>query len=250
MSKTKKTTAIAAAVAVALTIAGTGGAPPPANAQTPEADPRAWYEAVRTELKENIEDVMSHAVEQEIAAGALAQLRMTMEGGVANLDREMEGLETRIQEEEANHNAQEEHFCSTSLVAHRLWERVFEEATDAQDALLAGIQCRTAYRGAVSRPAEEEIESLRKLCSIARDRIVEHHDNPAIVHDPVMATLYAMKQCAGYRGAAWVAYSLTGSVESYTEWADANETVNALTVSVVSGEFAGPGTEHAPAPTK
>ena len=240
MSKTKKTTAIAAAVAVALTIAGTGGAPRPASAQTPEADPRAWYEAVGTELKENIEDVMSRASEQEVAAGALAQLRMTMEGGVANLDREMGALEARIQAEEADHNAQEDHFCDAKLVAIRLAKRVYDDPTDAQDALLASVQCRTAYRGAVSRPAEEKIESLRELCLIARDRIVDHHDNPTIVHIPVLAALYAVKQCASYRGAAEVVYGLTGSGDSYEEWSEAARIVDALTLSVVSGEFTGP----------
>lgn len=240
MSKTRKRTAAAAALATALTIVWTGAAARAAGAQTSETDPRAWYETVRTEFKTSIEAILIDASEQELAPGTLAQLRMTMEGGVANLDREMEALEARIQAEEADHNAQEDHFCSTSLVAYRLWERVFEDPTDAQDALLAGVQCRTAYRGAVSKPLREEIGNLRELCFIARDRIVEHHDNPAIVHDPVLAALHAMKQCAAYRGAAWVTYSLTGSSEGYTEFADANETVDALTVRFVSGEFSGP----------
>ena len=153
MSKTRKTPATATVIATALIILWSGGTARPAWAQGPEANPRTWYEAVRTEFKANIERALTHASEHEAPAGALAQLRLSMEGIVANLDREMSGIEALIQAEEAEHNPQEDHFCSASTVVARLAKRVHEDPADAQDALLAGVQCRTAYRGAVSRPA-------------------------------------------------------------------------------------------------
>ena len=122
------------------------------------------------------------------------------------------------------------------MVAFRLLERVGDDAADAQNALLAGFQCRTAYRGAVSRPAAEEIESLRNLCFIARDRIVEHHDNPEIVFEPERAAIYAVAQCASYRGAAWAAQELTGKPWGFYE---ADDIVRTLTNSLLRGEFSG-----------
>ena len=140
--------------------------------------------------------------------------------------------------ERAEHDPQEDHFCSTNLVAYRLFERVTEDPTDAQNALLAGFQCRTAYRGAVSRPAAEEIERLRNLCFIARDRIVEQHDNPEIVFEPDRAALYAVARCASYRGAAGAAYRLTGS--GWDLWSEADEIVWRLTNNFLRGEFRRP----------
>ena len=121
-----------------------------------------------------------------------------------------------------------------------LFERVGEDPTDAQNALLAGFQCRAAYRGAVSRPATEERESLRELCFIARDRIVQHHDNPEIVFEPERAALYALARCAAYRGAASSAYMLTRTPGTYEMFTEAEQIVRNLTNSILRREFEGP----------
>ena len=237
MSKTRGTATTATAVATALTILCTAGAPRPTSAQGPEADPHAWYEAVRAELEAGFETMLNTASENEAPAGLLAQVRMQMEGILANLDTEMNGIEARIRVERAEHDPKEDRFCRADIVGRRLLERVGEDPADAQDALLAGVQCRTAYRGAVSIPATEEIESLRDLCFIARDRIVEHHDNPEIVFEPARAALYAVARCAAYRGAASVAQQLTGTAYGFY---DADHIVRTLTNSFLRGEFTGP----------
>ena len=237
MSTTRETATAATAIATVLTILWTAGAPRPTSAQGPEADPHAWYGTVRAELEAVFESTLNTASEDAAPAGLLAQFRLQMEGILANLDTEMNGIQARIRVERAAHDPQEDHFCRADFVGVRLLERVGKDPADAQDALLAGVQCRTAYRGAVSIPATEEIENLRDLCFIARDRIVEHHDKPEIVFEPERAALYAVARCAAYRGAASVAEQLTGTVYGF---GDADHIVTTLTNSLLRGEFAGP----------
>ena len=90
---------------------------------------------------------------------------------------------------------------------------------------------------AVSLPVSEELESLRNLCVIARDRIVEQHDDPSVVSEPERAAVSAVARCAAWRGAAWVRYSLTGS--HYKDFADANSVVLELTVGIINREYGG-----------
>ena len=236
-------TAIFRMIATTLTMLCTAA---PTSAQPPETDPHTWYAAVRSELVAGLEEALEMAREnmarEQIPMGQKAQAIATMEGvfqgSIANLDSEINAVDERIRAERAEHDPQEERFCSPENAGYRLMERVGENPADAQDALLAGVQCRTAYRGAVSRPATEEIEILRDLCFIARDRIVEQHDNPEIVFEPDRAAVYAVRQCAAYRGAARVADALTGS--GWEVFFEADETVRRLTESFLRGEFSGP----------
>ena len=218
----------------------------PTVAQAPETDPHAWYATVRAglvaTLEETLETGRENMAREEIPDGQQAQMIAAMEGAlrgtIANLDAEINAIEDRIRAQRAEYDPQEDHFCSFDNAGYRLLERVGEDPADAQDALVAGVQCRTAYRGVVSRPATEEIESLRSLCLIARDRILEHHDNPEIVFEPDRATVYAIRQCAAYQGATWVAYALTGS--NWGVWFEADEIVRTLTNGFLRGEFSRP----------
>ena len=203
MSKTRKTATSATAVGTALTILWTAGAAQPITAQGPEADPHAWYEAIRAELEAGFETTLNTASENGAPTGLLAQTRRQMEGILANLDTEMDGIEAGIRMERAEHDPQEAHFCGADFVAARLLQRVRKDPADTQDALLAAVQCGTAYRGTVSIPATEEIENLRGLCFSARDRIVEHRHNPEIIFEPERSgplRLGAMRSLPGRRG--------------------------------------------------
>ena len=190
-------------------------------------------------LETALESGRENMAENDVPAGQQAQAIASLEGhfrGVlANLDAEIKAIEERLLTERAEHDAQEHHFCSTENVGYRLVDRIGKDPADAQNALHTGIQCRTAYRGAVSRPSIEALDNLRELCFIARDRIVNHHDNPEIVYDPDTAALYAVARCADYRGAAWVAYELTGA--DWTTWHDAEMIVLELRTSMLRGEF-------------
>lgn len=167
----------------------------------------------------------------------LAQARLQMKGMLANLDAEMNGIEARIRAERAEYDPQEDHFCRADIVGARILGRVGKDPADAQDALLAGLQCRMASRGAVSIPAREEIASLRNLCFIARDRTVEPHENPEIVFESERAAIYAIAQCAAYRGAASAAQQVTGTDYGFF---DADLIVMMLTNRFLRGEFTGP----------
>lgn len=242
MRTTTHTARMASAVATALTILGSAA---PTIAQGPETDPQTWYTSVRAELVAMIGEMLETAREnmarEEVPAGQQAQLiavaEGTFRGAIANLDAEIDAIEGRIRAQQAEQDSQEDHFCGADIAGGRLLERVAEDPADAQDALFAGVQCRTAYRGAMSRPTTEKIESLRNLCFTARDRIVENHDNPEIVFEPDRAALYAIAQCASYRGAAEAAYSVTGTVTGNRE---ADRIVITLTNSFLRGEFSGP----------
>ena len=72
---------------------------------------------------------------------------------------------------------------------------------------------------------------------IARDRIVEPHDDPSVVWEPDRATVYAVARCAAWRSAAWVRYSVTGS--HYEDFADADSFVEELTVGIINREYGG-----------
>ena len=161
-----------------------------------------------------------------------------MDGLLRNLDTEITGIGPRLSAARLEHGPQGDHFCSAGNVAFRLFTRVTEDPADAGDALTAAAQCRESYRGAVSLPVSEELESLRNLCEIAHDRIVEHHDNPEIVFEPDRAAIYAIGRCADYRGVAQVAYALTGS--GWGVWHEANGIVRTLTNSFLRGEFSEP----------
>lgn len=243
MRTTTHTARTTTAIATALTILGSAA---PTIAQGPETDPQTWYTSVRAELVamlgERLETARANMAREEVPAGQQALLIAAAEdafrGTIANLDAEIDAIEDRIRLQRAEQAPQEDHFCRADIAAGRLLERVGEDPADAHDALFAGVQCRTAYRGATSRPTTEEIESLRHLCFIARDRIVEHHDNSEIVFEPNRAAVYAVEQCAAYRGATWVAYTLTGSGRGV--WSEADQTVRRLTNSFLRGEFSGP----------
>ena len=238
------TTAIIVSIATAVTLLCSATR---TSAQAPETDPQAWYATVRAELvaalEETLESRLENMAQNDVPAGQQAQVtalvEATFRGTIANLDAEINGIGERVRAEAAEHDPQEENFCSPGNAGLRLLERVREDPADAQNALLAGVQCRTAYRGAVSRPTTEEIESLRDLCFIARDRIVEHYDNPEIVFEPDRAAVYAIGRCADYRGAAWVADTLTGS-DWYRVWSEADEIVRSLTSRLLRGEFLRP----------
>ena len=183
------TTAIIASIATALVVLCSAT---PTIAQAPETDPQAWYATVRAELVAVLEEILETSREsmarEEAPAGQRAHLiavaEVAFRGTIANLDAEINAIEDRIRAQRAEHDPQEDHFCRADIAGRRLLERVGGDPADAQDALLAGAQCRTAYRGAMSRPTSAEIERLRDLCLIARDRVVENHDNPEIVFEP------------------------------------------------------------------
>ena len=71
MSKTRVTTS-KAAVAMALTVLWSVCAAPPTSAQAPEAEARAWYEDVRTELDGMLEELLEELALAEIPAGQRA----------------------------------------------------------------------------------------------------------------------------------------------------------------------------------
>ena len=177
----------------------------------------------------------------DLPEGARAQARSQVEGIVEgllrNLDAEIAAVGPRLSAAQLEHGPQEDHFCSAANVALRLIERVMEDPADAGGALTAAAQCSEAYWGAVSLPVSEELEGLRNLCMIARDRIMEQHDDPSVVSERERAAVYAVARCAAWRGAAWVRYSLTG--DHYKDFADADSFVLELTVGIINREYGG-----------
>ena len=214
-----------------------GGATRPTSAQEAGTDPGEWYATFRAVVEAEFEELLNRPSLAEAPVGVQAQVRAQLEGFVrgilANLDIEAERLERRVLTEQTEHVAGEDRFCGPESVAGRLIPRVSEDPADAQNALLAGFQCRTAYRGAVSRPATEERESLRERCLGARERILEPVP-PATVEG---AALWALVRCSAYEGAAEAAYNLTGD---YGMIGEAAGIVLDLRNSFQRGEFAGP----------
>ena len=179
-----------------------------------EGGDAGWYPAVRAEIAELRTELLASVAGADLPEGARAQAWSQVEGAVEgllrNLDAEIAGVGPRLSAARLEHGPQEDHFCSAGNVAARLVERVMEDPADAGGALTAAAQCREAYRGAASLPVSEELEDLRNLCVIARDRIVEQGDDPSVVWEPERAAVYAVARCAAWRGAARVRYSLTG----------------------------------------
>ena len=206
-----------------------------------EGGDAGWYPAVRAEVAGLRTEILSRVAGADLPEGARAQARSQVEGIVEgllrNLDAEIAGVGPRLSAARLEHGPQEDHFCSAEAVAFRLVERVMEDPAAAGGALTAAAQCREAYRGAVSLPVSEELKGLRNLCVIARDRIVEQHDDPSVVWEPERAAVYAVARCAAWRGAAWVRYSLTG--DHYKDFADADSFVLELTVGIINREYGG-----------
>ena len=206
-----------------------------------ETSDAGWYPAVRAEIAGLRTELLSRVDGADLPDGARAQARSQVEGIVEgllrNLDAEIGGLDPRLSAARLEGRPQEDHFCSAENIAFRLFERVMEDPADAGNALTAAAQCREAYWGAVSLPVSEELEVLRNLCVIARDRIVEQHDDPSVVWEPERAAVYAVARCAAWRGAASVRYSLTGS--HYKDFADASSFVLELTVGLINRDYGG-----------
>ena len=225
-----------AAGALAFTAVGAAGQ---------EGGDAEWYSAVRAEIAGLRTELLSRVAGADLPEGARAQARSqvegTVEGLLRNLDAEIAGVGPQLSAARLEDVPQEVHFCSAGNVAARLVERAMEDPADAGDALTAAAQCREAYRGAVSLPVSEELEGLRKLCVVARDRIVEQHDDPSddpsVVWEPERAAVYAVARCAAWRGAAWVRYRLTGA--HYKDFADADSHVLELTVGIINREYSG-----------
>ena len=151
MWQTTNTATTATAVATALTILwSVAAAAQSTSAQGPAAEANAWYQAVRRELDAALEQMLERLGSVEIPARERAQARAQLEehfrGIIANLNSEIEEVGRRVLAEQAEHDAREDHFCGTDLAALTLLERVGEDPADAQNALLAGFQCRTASK--------------------------------------------------------------------------------------------------------
>ena len=227
----------AGAIAAVLTTAGYGR-----DGMTREcgwdSDAR-WYRDIRAEVTRLRTKLLSHVGGTDIAEGSKTQIRLEITGMVdgllGNLDAEVRGAEERLAAAQLEHDAQENEFCSAANTAHRLIERVREDPEDAGDALTAAAQCREAYRGAVSFPISEEIEDLRNLCVIARDRAVKN--DPSVVWEPELAAIYAVGKCAEWRGAAWLRHSLTGN--HYKDFADADSFVGELKLHIMDRKHGG-----------
>ena len=198
-----------------------------------------WYPAVREEIAGLRTELLSSVAGADLPEGAHAQARSQVEGAVEgllrNLDAEIAGVGPQLLAAAFEHGLQAEHFCSAENVALRLVERVMDDPADASDALTAAAQCRKAYWGAVSLPVSEELEVHRELCVLARDRIVEEHDDPSVVREPERAAIYAVARCAAWRGAARVRYALTG--DHYKDVADADSFVLELTIGIINREY-------------
>lgn len=229
--------------AVLLGTSGTGLA----RAQDASGDPLEWYRPVRAAIEDLFGEISARLSTStaDLPDGSREQVRALAEGHVrgvlANLDVEIGRVAGRVSELRVEHGPQEDHFCSPDNSAFRLFDSVGDDPSVARDALVAGFQCRAAYRGAVSTPVLDEVSSLRERCFLARDRLVDHHDDPTVVRNPARAAVYAVEQCAAWQGAAWTLYSVTGSDPgSFYGDEGAGAVVLDLTARIVRGEFSDP----------
>ncbi|MYD86394.1 MAG: hypothetical protein F4018_08540 [Acidobacteria bacterium] len=120
------------------------------------------------------------------------------------VEAEVGRIDADIVDELAASAEQEEEHCAPPAIAARIFDSWSEDPdADLGDTVLAALECRTAYRGIVSKPATDFFDHQRTLCLDAHDLIVEHHDDREKVRNPDQAAIWTIEECGGYSGVAY-----------------------------------------------